>query len=58
MAVPHSSDNLKKIWLDYTSEVTNVEIGESRSLLCTSAVNDLMGQTRQKVLHFLEIFCA
>ncbi|XP_043520500.1 neprilysin-11-like isoform X1 [Frieseomelitta varia] len=41
--VPHSSDNLKKIWLDYTREVTDVEIGESRSLLCTSAVNELMG---------------
>ena len=45
IVVPHSSDNLKKIWLDYTREVTNVEIGEPRSLLCTSAVNELMGQT-------------
>lgn len=41
--VPHSSDNLRKIWIDYINELTNIEIGESRSLFCASAVNELMG---------------
>ncbi|XP_033298235.1 neprilysin-4 isoform X1 [Bombus bifarius] len=43
IVVPHSSDNLRKIWLDYTRAVTSVEIAESKSLLCASAVNELMG---------------
>ncbi|XP_006610149.1 neprilysin-4-like isoform X1 [Apis dorsata] len=41
--VPHSSDSLKKIWIDYINELTNIEIGESRSFFCASVVNELMG---------------
>lgn len=46
--VPHSSDNLRKIWIDYINELTNIEIGESRSLFCASAVNELMGRCKIK----------
>lgn len=42
--MPHSSETLRKIWSNYINEVTSVEIGESKSLLCASAVNELMGQ--------------
>ncbi|XP_053997359.1 neprilysin-4 isoform X1 [Hylaeus anthracinus] len=43
IVVPHTSESLKKIWREYINEVTNVEVGESKSLLCASAVNELMG---------------
>lgn len=46
--VPHSSDNLRKIWIDYINELTKVEVGESRSLFCASAVNELMGKCEIK----------
>ncbi|XP_076238270.1 M13 family metallopeptidase neprilysin 5 [Calliopsis andreniformis] len=43
IVVPHSSESLRKIWSAYINEVTSVEIGESKSLFCASAVNELMG---------------
>lgn len=41
--VPHSTNNLRKIWVDYINELTDMEVGESRSFYCASAVNELMG---------------
>ncbi|XP_076763055.1 M13 family metallopeptidase neprilysin 5 [Xylocopa sonorina] len=43
IVAPHSSDNLRRIWLNYVNEMTSVEIGESKSLFCATAVNELMG---------------
>ncbi|XP_029037106.2 endothelin-converting enzyme homolog [Osmia bicornis bicornis] len=43
IVVPHSSSTLRKIWINYVIEMTSIEIGEAKSLLCASAVNDLMG---------------
>ncbi|CAK9811556.1 Nep1 [Anthophora quadrimaculata] len=43
IVVPHSSDTLRKIWLNYINKATSVEFSESKSLLCASAVNELMG---------------
>ncbi|KOC67822.1 Endothelin-converting enzyme 1 [Habropoda laboriosa] len=43
IAAPHSSDILRKIWLNYINKATSMEISESKSLLCASAVNELMG---------------
>lgn len=43
IVVPHSTESLRKIWSNYITDVTSVEIGESKSLLCASAVNELMG---------------
>nr|XP_031838249.1 neprilysin-4 [Nomia melanderi] len=41
--VPHSSENLRDIWLKYVNEITSVEVGDSKSILCAAAVNELMG---------------
>ncbi|XP_024945787.1 neprilysin-1 isoform X2 [Cephus cinctus] len=41
--VPHSSENLRKIWLTHLSLLIDVEITDSRSLHCARAVNQLMG---------------
>ncbi|XP_011870542.1 PREDICTED: neprilysin-11-like, partial [Vollenhovia emeryi] len=43
IVVPHSSNKLKEIWNEYVNELTDVEVGKSQSLLCTSVVNKLMG---------------
>lgn len=43
IVAPYSSSALRKIWINYVIEMTSIEIGESKSLLCASAVNDLMG---------------
>ncbi|KZC06063.1 PREDICTED: neprilysin-2 [Dufourea novaeangliae] len=43
IVVPHSSESLRKLWLKYIDEVTSVEIGESKSIRCAAAVNELMG---------------
>ncbi|XP_076683481.1 M13 family metallopeptidase neprilysin 5 [Andrena cerasifolii] len=43
IVVPHSTQSLRKIWSNYITEVTSVEVGETKSLLCASAVNELMG---------------
>lgn len=44
--VPHSTNNLRKIWVDYINELTDMEVGESRSFYCASAVNELMGKIK------------
>ncbi|XP_012278577.1 neprilysin-1 [Orussus abietinus] len=41
--VPHSSANLRRAWSRYVSRLTDVEVGEPRSLQCANSVNDLMG---------------
>ncbi|XP_020284436.1 endothelin-converting enzyme 1-like isoform X2 [Pseudomyrmex gracilis] len=43
MATPHSSQKLRDAWNEYVNKVMQVEIGESQSLHCASAVNQLMG---------------
>ncbi|XP_014603364.1 PREDICTED: neprilysin-1 [Polistes canadensis] len=43
IVVPHSSENLRKVWLNYLHSLMNVEIGTSQSLYCAEAVNQLMG---------------
>ncbi|XP_076659476.1 M13 family metallopeptidase neprilysin 5 [Halictus rubicundus] len=43
IVVPHSSENLRSVWRKYVNEMTDVEIGESKSILCAGAVNELMG---------------
>ncbi|XP_051153405.1 endothelin-converting enzyme homolog isoform X2 [Leptopilina boulardi] len=40
---PFASKDLRKIWSYYLDEIMEVEIGESRSINCATAVNDLMG---------------
>ncbi|XP_014467305.1 PREDICTED: neprilysin-11 isoform X1 [Dinoponera quadriceps] len=43
MAVPHSSEKLRKAWTTYVNKVMDIEMAESKSLQCASAVNHLMG---------------
>ncbi|XP_026672989.1 neprilysin-11-like, partial [Ceratina calcarata] len=43
IVVPHTPSNLREIWVKYINEITSIEIGESKSLRCASAVNELMG---------------
>ncbi|KYN01734.1 Endothelin-converting enzyme 1 [Cyphomyrmex costatus] len=44
LVVPHSTERLRDIWNKYVRKVTDVEvIGESKSLVCASVVNKLMG---------------
>lgn len=40
---PFASKDLRQIWTTYLDEIMEVEIGESRSMNCATAVNDLMG---------------
>lgn len=40
---PFASKDLRKIWSTYLDEIMEVEIGESRSINCAMAVNELMG---------------
>lgn len=45
-AAPHSSEKLRDIWDIYINKLRNrwdIEIAESKSLQCASAVNELMG---------------
>lgn len=43
MVTPHSSQKLRGAWNEYVNKVMQVEIGESQSLHCASAVNQMMG---------------
>ncbi|KAL0121382.1 hypothetical protein PUN28_006713 [Cardiocondyla obscurior] len=43
IVAPHSSEKLRNIWNEYVNKLTEVEIGESKSLVCASVVNELMG---------------
>ncbi|XP_066603000.1 neprilysin-1 isoform X2 [Prorops nasuta] len=43
ITVPHLSENLRNIWAIYIGKLMNVEVQESRSIRCASAVNKMMG---------------
>lgn len=57
MVVPHSSEKLRSIWNKYLNELIEVEVEESKSLICASAVNELMGTAiLYKIYLFYKIF--
>lgn len=43
IVVPHSSEKLRNIWNEYVNKLIDVELGESKSSICASVVNELMG---------------